>query len=345
MWHDPRHLILLVHGLDGAPGDLNYLADQLKAKLPMGDTMVVCAKANHGRTKDGVAAGGLRLAAEIRGLVKAHVSLDQLSIIGNSLGGLYSRYALAHLNFNPRKRTFLGRLAPRIFMTIATPHLGVRNFTFIPVPSALHPLAGVLFGQSGKDLFLKTPSRPRKRTLTRYRPDFFSKRRRCSHEPASLLDETPLLLLMATEDKYLHPLKAFDYRRLYANLSKDMMVPLGTAAFQPDFANGREIQLQGSSKGSAVKAFKCTTSKVEGGNEASDVQKHFIKSEDKMAYNLDNCGWEKIGIRFPGFIPDSHNRVCAWSRWKIGAWLYKSGRVVMDDAVAFFHNTMPTSSS
>jgi hypothetical protein len=46
-------------------------------------------------------------------------------------------------------------------------------------------------------------------------------------------DTSSLLYKMATEDEYLIPLKRFKERRLYANLKRDLVVPLGTAAFLP----------------------------------------------------------------------------------------------------------------
>jgi Putative serine esterase (DUF676) len=43
--------------------------------------------------------------------------------------------------------------------TVATPHLGVRKYTFgIRFPSALFPLMGLLFGRSGTELFLNDSS-------------------------------------------------------------------------------------------------------------------------------------------------------------------------------------------
>ena len=40
-------------------------------------------------------------------------------------------------------------------MTIATPHLGVRRFTYVPTPRFLEiPLSALIAGQTGKELFL-----------------------------------------------------------------------------------------------------------------------------------------------------------------------------------------------
>ena len=46
-------------------------------------------------------------------------------------------------------------LKPATFMTIATPHLGVRRFTYVPTPRFLEiPLSELVAGQTGKELFL-----------------------------------------------------------------------------------------------------------------------------------------------------------------------------------------------
>jgi hypothetical protein len=39
-------------------------------------------------------------------------------------------------------------------VTTATPHIGIRSFTYVPVPAPLRPLANIFVGQTGDDLFL-----------------------------------------------------------------------------------------------------------------------------------------------------------------------------------------------
>lgn len=51
-----------------------------------------------------------------------HHSLERISIIAHSMGGLIARYALGLL-YNPASRTVCG-LEPCHFVTLATPHLG-----------------------------------------------------------------------------------------------------------------------------------------------------------------------------------------------------------------------------
>ena len=77
----------------------------------------------------------LSMHAQIKRLVSANPFLRDISIVGNSLGGLYARYAVSLL-YEPRAKSIAG-LRPKTFMTVATPHLGVRRFLVVPVSSFL----------------------------------------------------------------------------------------------------------------------------------------------------------------------------------------------------------------
>ena len=214
-------------------------------------------------------------------------SLRRISLVGHSLGGLYLRYA-AKLLYNdggdaraaPGGRPTVAGLRPSVFMTIASPHLGVRRFTYVPLPSMLHPLGEVVVGgKTGADLFLS------KRSVTVSSPNNvaggddvadlpspspsppsddagFSRAgqdqvmRTCETaggggsgegspgregggRTAESGGELPLLYVMATSEEFLRPLKAFRWRRVYANRRGDTLVPYGTAAF-PSPDEGRD---------------------------------------------------------------------------------------------------------
>ena len=191
----PTNLIILVHGLYGGDNNLRVLRDTLQI-LGHGSVVVVSSGSNIGKTRDGVMKGGLRLVDEIRDAIQRHPSLQTISMVGNSLGGLYVRYAAGILL---EKDGTMAGLTPDALVTIGCPHLGVRKFTFIPLPSALHELGWIVAGRTADDLLLRTP----------------------------VLGE------MAREGSRFHEaLRAFRRRRLYANLKGDFMVPFGTAAIQ-----------------------------------------------------------------------------------------------------------------
>lgn len=73
-------------------------------------------------TTDGVEKGGQRLAQEIQDLAEQNPSLRSYSLVCISLGGLYCRYAAGVLH-----NTSSFALEPINFVSIASPHLGVRD--------------------------------------------------------------------------------------------------------------------------------------------------------------------------------------------------------------------------
>eukprot|EP00961_Rhodomonas_salina_P252304 3410423-Rhodomonas_salina.1 len=101
---EETHLYVLVHGFNSKADHLKYLADHLRNRLGP-SALVHAAKCNEARianpfmhpTHDGIDTGGERLAAEVREVVKRHPALKFISFIGNSMGGLFARYALGLL--------------------------------------------------------------------------------------------------------------------------------------------------------------------------------------------------------------------------------------------------------
>jgi len=106
-------------------------------------------------TTDGIAAGGARLATEVRAVLKKNPSLTHLSFVGVSLGGLYVRAALEHLVDLPLARTNL--------ITFASPHLGVRNH-LLPVIAAA--VAAGAIGRTGWELLLMDRPTTRETAVT-----------------------------------------------------------------------------------------------------------------------------------------------------------------------------------
>jgi len=191
---------------------------------------VHAATCNEGLTDDGVGNGGERLTQEIFNVIKKELDLVEstnpnvkvaqvtLSLVGNSLGGLYSRYAAARVaDFasleyehsmkqkqvlrppEPCMTVYGRRLRFSVFCTTASPHLGIADHTYIRVPRSIE-VAGAyaLFGNTGRDIFRLTD----------------------------------LLRRMATAPYFLDPLAYFNQRIAFANAySTDFAVPTETAAF------------------------------------------------------------------------------------------------------------------
>jgi len=175
--------------------------------------VVHSAICNERKTTDGVAAGGERLVEEMLHVIREEMKVRPLtqnitiSVIGNSLGGIYGRYAVAKLAErcdyveNDDKHWLLDgkyRLHFNIFCTTATPHLGIAGHTYLPLPRTAEIGVAHAMGDTGKDLF-------------------------------RLND---LMKKMGTSSEFLEPLGSFKKRIAYANAyGTDFPVPANTAAF------------------------------------------------------------------------------------------------------------------
>jgi len=70
----------------GTPEDLTYVVEAITS-FGKGRVMAYTPRCNLGRTYDGVRAGGERVAEEVLRVVQEHPSLQDISFVGNSLGG------------------------------------------------------------------------------------------------------------------------------------------------------------------------------------------------------------------------------------------------------------------
>jgi len=310
----PCHLIVLCHGLAGRPSDLDYLERTLRDKGGEG-VKVLNSRSNVGKTRDGVSSGGNRLAAEIEETVKSTPSLEYFSIVGNSLGGLYARYAVMKLYSDGK----IANLEPMNFMTIASPHLGVRKYTWgVMYPKTMFPIASVLFGQTGKELFLHDSD----------------------HEPDQMspcdISQQPLIMKMALDEEFLQALRAFKSRRIYSNLRGDFMVSMRTAAIEPaDFeanfppTKPHELFL-GRNEGIIV-----TEQKNIPEENCRDI-KQASHAEDVMALSLNKLEWSKVIVDFGAFlIPSHHNKICAHSANIWTRYFCSAGKNIMNNATDF----------
>lgn len=144
---------------------------------------------NEGRTNDGIILGGERLADEMLSVIRYEVKLNDnsqqqvesqkelqqqqgstdvtISIIGNSLGGLYARYAITHLwerlkVDEANNQEEVGnkhllfdehiRIHLQVFCSIASPHLGCAGHTYVPIPRVAEIVVAKVLGKTGADL-------------------------------------------------------------------------------------------------------------------------------------------------------------------------------------------------
>lgn len=217
----PDHLLVLVHGILASPSDWTYFNVELKRRLGK-KFMIYASSCNmYTKTFTGIEGAGKRLADEVIQVVDKTEGLKKISFLAHSLGGLFARYAIAVL-YTPNgssksddvagsplsssNKGLMAGLEAINFITLATPHLGVRGNKQLPfllgVPfleKLAAPLAPIFTGRTGTQLFLTDgkPSRP------------------------------PLLLRMASdckEGKFISALGTFRCRVLYANVSYDRIL-------------------------------------------------------------------------------------------------------------------------
>uniref|UniRef100_A0A0E0L816 DUF676 domain-containing protein n=2 Tax=Oryza punctata TaxID=4537 RepID=A0A0E0L816_ORYPU len=180
----PDHLLILVHGIIASPSDWTYGEAVLKKRL--GDNFFIYASSSNIYTKtfDGI---------DVLDVIKKMAGLRKISFLAHSLGGLFARYAISILYSTAMKdasqsaaciapttegseklecTSGLGAIAglePINFITLATPHLGVRGKNQLPFLQGLSilekiaaPLAPLVVGRTGGQLFLTDgePSKP-----------------------------------------------------------------------------------------------------------------------------------------------------------------------------------------
>jgi Putative serine esterase (DUF676) len=233
------HVIVLVHGPWGSPLEMKYLQDALErhtSTVVENDEyfLIHSAACNHGRTYDGIAEGGLRLADEINELLQRQVNditpaIITLSLVGNSLGGLYARYSLPYIHVSVPLESDSVRspdheavqVIRKVFCTTATPHLGLQSLSYfsqtpwlsslVRVPRWVERVVATLLGRTGLDLF-------------RF---------------------TSVIADLACRELFASPLeKHFHTRIAYANAyTTDFQVPLATAAFLQEQEKPRHSSL------------------------------------------------------------------------------------------------------
>ncbi|GMI82738.1 hypothetical protein like AT1G10040 [Hibiscus trionum] len=237
----PSHLVVMVNGLIGSAQNWRFAAKQFLNKYPE-DVIVHCSKRNSSMlTFDGVDVMGDRLAEEVKSVISRHPSVQKISFVGHSLGGLVARYAIARLfeqdltqensQTHGDSRTdqlgdswpegkLKGKIAgldPMNFITFASPHLGSRWHRQVPLFHGSHVLEKVaartswFLGRTGKHLFLTD-------------------------------GKSPLLLRMVSDCKdlkFMSALLSFRRRAVYANASFDhiLLSSIYTCTFTVDIVN------------------------------------------------------------------------------------------------------------
>lgn len=321
---------MLVHGILASPSDWKYVKAQLPKQLSNRFLIHASASNSYAQTLAGIDVAGRRLAEEVQHIISKTPSLKCISFLGHSLGGLFARYAIAllfHSNKrgsndgvdptipNADKSGTIDGLLPINFITLATPHLGVRGKKQLPflfgVPfleKLAPPLAPLLGGRTGRQLFLmdQKDSRP------------------------------PLLLQMATDTKdlqFISALGCFKLRACYANVSYDHMVGWRTSSIRREselFVPPRisldgykhvvgvthcpPVHMSRPSFESEPAESKETTQRAPSSKMATA---YYEKMEEEMIRGLQQISWYKVDVSFhAAFWPYlAHNHIHVKSEW------------------------------
>ncbi|KAL8090805.1 hypothetical protein AgCh_040032 [Apium graveolens] len=334
---EPDHLVVLVHGILASPSDWIYVEAKLKKRLGRNYMIYASSCNSYTKTFGGIDGAGKRLADEVLQIVKMRKSLRKISFLSHSLGGLFTRYAIAVLYTPyvssdqhidnlvcptkenskevPLKQGLIAGLQPINFITLATPHLGVRGRKQFPLVLGVNileriaaPVAAFLVGRTGSQLFL-TDGKP---------------------------DKPPILLRMACdceEGKFISSLGAFTCRMVYANVSYDHLVGWRTSSIrrEAELVKPPLQSLDGykhvvdveycppvSSEGPyfAPELAKAKEAAQNTPTTRNTLQYHEI-IEEEMIRGLQRLGWEKVDVNFHStFWPFfAHNNIHVKSEW------------------------------
>ena len=339
-----KHLVVLVHGLMGTNQDLEYLSTRLREK----GCVVLLSEANWWiKSLVSIKKAAGRLVAEIHAKHTQHSDLQHISFVGNSLGGLFCRYAVRLMSRVGSRQLFTSHdqrsehyalpLVPLHFLAVASPFMGVLDKLYLEdkvqrytgwvdfaLPTAAKHLIATAMGQSVRELFL-------------------------ADHPTDLMQT--LLYRMSHEKAFLEPLRWFQKRRAYANLDLDFVVSLNTGCFlEASVVNqlrDRHIykQLeQGQEQDQEARVVariftqghaNVTQPQLDSSAPAHEQREALYAS---MRSNMNSLAWEKVVVYFPTRTPLAlaHNKIAALTRtpkWLFAQVLgFSEGNFVMSEA-------------
>jgi len=342
------HIVVLVHGYMGSDREQEYLGEALikeskKSIQSLSNSndkdddscqhqhshqfVVLTSKANMNDSTDGVAKGGQRLADELSDWIQQHTAEMQLlnsnstfmtlSLIGNSLGGLYSRYALAELYYE--QQDVFDKILPLVFCTTSSPHLGVSQETFIQLPKWIEPYVAMAMQQQTMDDLFGVNNSTVLMDMCHSDSNNGSKRDR-----SYSFDDHKNNKNKSKDRDYLHPLQHFQKRIALANAyNTDFLVSVSSAAFlssdsdsvhhhqYPDataaaattstrtMKNIEHVALQVTTTSATERTARITATGNDGNDDAAD---DFTRSS--CVNSLDRLGWHKIFIDTRNILPD-----------------------------------------
>ncbi|KAF9421806.1 hypothetical protein BGZ76_003931 [Entomortierella beljakovae] len=212
--------------------------------------------------------------------------VTQFSYIGYSLGGLIGRFVMGLLElekfFDPVDQGGRG-IEPFYFVTMATPHLGIRQPSMSTWSKVFNFLSSRMLSRTGEQLQM----------IDDY------------------VDRKPILLVMSEPDSiFIKGLSKFKRRALYCNIRNDRSVPFWTASFSDadPFKELETLEIQYSEEyTSLIESFEHhdidTCARMKKEREESLKSLSFIK---RTSARIANIPWKKyalLGFLGPFLIP------------------------------------------
>jgi hypothetical protein len=257
-----KHLMIMVHGINGHASDLNFFQTELHNLFGNPDNLIIVSTDIHTKhTNAGIDFCGLLVAEYIKKQIQEHQP-SVLSVLGHSMGGLTLRYALGALEAD--SENILEDVDLGCYISLATPHLSSiawhRMLPSILSEKALnYNIPHLLMGPTGKQLFL---------------------------QDVGLFNDTCLIVRMATEEKFLKPLGRFQTRICYSNLDYDLSVHFGTSIV---------LRRNPIDKGSLV--WDSNPELYAVSSEKDNEKPHGLEIVEKMVLGLQTFDWERVAIK------------------------------------------------
>ncbi|KAF9357087.1 hypothetical protein BGX26_004261 [Mortierella sp. AD094] len=212
--------------------------------------------------------------------------VTQFSYIGYSLGGLIGRFVVGLLDmekfFDPIDQGGRG-IEPFYFVTMATPHLGIRQPSDTTWSKVFNYMSSRMLSRTGDQMQL----------VDEY------------------VDRKPLLLVMSEPDSvFVNALSRFKRRAIYCNIRNDRSVPFWTASFSDadPFSELETLEIQyNSGYSSLIESFEHydteTLARLKNEREESLKSLSFTKRTSKKIASIPWKRYAFFGILGPFLIP------------------------------------------
>lgn len=200
-----KHLIVFIHGLWGNYQHMNSLNTVFERVLDNKQEYLFFTPRQNAmfKTFDGIEIVGYRTLLEICQFIAKHKDdpVTKISIVGYSMGGLIARFIIGKM-YGEFEKVFKD-IEPQIFLTLATPHLGVEFYN--PKKSKwkgflqalVRGLGSNILGKTGREMFITSSSND--------------------------------VLVKLTQGEFLQSLSKFKWRAVLANVKNDRTVAFYTS--------------------------------------------------------------------------------------------------------------------